>query len=116
MYGKCSKGCDEKASATILEPVMKIEIDVPIEFQGSVVAGVNKRMGLIQSSDISEDGSSLKVIAEVPLASMFGYSTELRSSTQGKGEFSMEYEKHSPVMKNIQDELMKKYQEEREAA
>lgn len=106
----------KKASATILEPVMKIEVDVPVEFQGSVVAALNKRMGLIQSSDISEDGSNLKVIAEVPLASMFGYSTELRSSTQGKGEFSMEYEKHSPVMKNIQDELMKKYQEEREAA
>ena len=106
----------KRASATILEPVMKIEVDVPTEFQGSVVAGLNKRMGMIQSNDISEDGSSLKVIAEVPLASMFGYSTELRSSTQGKGEFSMEYEKHSPVMKNVQDELMKKYQEEREAA
>jgi len=105
-----------KASASIMEPIMKIEVDIPSEFQGAVVAGLNKRMGIIQSSDINEDGSGIKITAEVPLAGMFGYSTELRSSTQGKGEFAMEYEKHSAVMRNVQDDLMKKYQEEREAA
>lgn len=105
-----------KATPSILEPIMKIEVDVPTEFQGAVIAGLNKRMGMIVSSDMNDDGSGLQILAEVSLSSMFGYSTELRSMTQGKGEFTMEYDKHSPVMKNLQDELMKKYQEEREAA
>lgn len=94
-----------KASPSIMEPVMKIEVDIPSEFQGTVVAGLNRRMGLILSSDVNEDGSALNIVAEVPLASMFGYSTELRSSTQGKGEFSMEYEKHSAVMRDVQEEI-----------
>jgi elongation factor G len=105
----------KKAKPSVLEPVMAVEIDIPQEFQGTVVAGVNRRMGLISSSDVSEDGSSVKVQAEVPLANMFGYSTELRSNTQGKGEFSMEYSKHVAVTKNIQEELVKKYKEQKEA-
>ena len=72
-------------------------------------------MGMIQSSDVNDDGSGNKIVAEVPLANMFGYSTELRSQTQGKGEFSMEYLKHIQVPRNQQEELMKKYREEREA-
>lgn len=104
-----------KAKPSVLEPVMTVEIDIPQEFQGTVVAGVNRRMGLISSSDVSNDGSSVKVQAEVPLANMFGYSTELRSNTQGKGEFSMEYSKHIAVTKNIQEELVKKYKEQKEA-
>ena len=91
---------------------MTVEIDAPAEFQGTVVAGVNRRMGLIQNSDMNDDGSGVKVLAEVPLANMFGYSTELRSSTQGKGEFTMEYLKHMAVTKNVQEELTKKYQQE----
>ncbi len=105
----------KKSKPSVLEPVMSVEIDIPQEFQGTVVAGVNRRMGMISSSDISEDGSNVKVIAEVPLANMFGYSTELRSNTQGKGEFSMEYLKHTAVPKNIQEELSKKYHEEKAA-
>ena len=104
-----------KAKASILEPVMTVEVDAPAEFQGDVVAGLNRRMGLIQSSEMNEDGSGIKVICDVPLANMFGYSTELRSSTQGKGEFTMEYLKHVQVPRNTQEELMKKYQEEKEA-
>uniref|UniRef100_A0A7S3V7Q9 Elongation factor G, mitochondrial n=1 Tax=Chaetoceros debilis TaxID=122233 RepID=A0A7S3V7Q9_9STRA len=103
----------QKSKATILEPIMRVEIDCPSEFQGSVVAGVNRRMGLIQNSDVNEDGSGVKVIAEVPLANMFGYSTELRSGTQGKGEFTMEYHTHISVPKNTQDELVKKHREEK---
>jgi elongation factor G len=76
---------------------------------------LNKRMGMIQSSDVNDDGSGIKIVAEVPLANMFGYSTELRSQTQGKGEFTMEYLKHVPVPRNIQEELMIKYKKEREA-
>ncbi len=110
------RGAMKQARAAILEPVMRVEIDCPAEFQGSVVAGVNRRMGLIQSSDVNEDGSGVKVLAEVPLANMFGYSTELRSGTQGKGEFTMEYHNHTPVPKNVQDELVKKYKEEQEEA
>lgn len=102
-----------KAKPSVLEPIMTVEIDCPSDFQGTVVAGINRRMGLILNSDMNEDGSGVKVIAEVPLANMFGYSTELRSSTQGKGEFTMEYAKHMPTPKNIQDDLEKKYKEER---
>jgi len=105
-----------KANPAVKEPVMLVEIDCPSEFQGTVVAGINKRMGIIQNSDMNDDGSGVQILAEVPLANMFGYSTELRSQTQGKGEFTMEYVKHAPVPRNTQEELIKKFKEEREAA
>lgn len=101
----------KRGTPSILEPIMTVEVETPAEFQGTVVAGINRRMGIIQSSDMNEDGSGVKIISEVPLANMFGYSTELRSSTQGKGEFTMEYFKHMPVPRNAQDELMRKYTE-----
>jgi len=103
-----------KASPSILEPMMSVEVEIPSEFQGTVVAGLNRRMGLIQSSDMNDDGSGMKIVAEVPLSNMFGYSTEIRSQTQGKGEFTMEYLKHLPVAKNIQEELQQKYRDEME--
>jgi elongation factor G len=104
----------KRANPSILEPVMSVEVEIPSEFQGSVVAALNRRMGMIQSSDVNDDGSGIKILAEVPLANMFGYSTELRSLTQGKGEFSMEYQKHIQVPKNTQEELMKKYREQKQ--
>jgi len=104
-----------KANPSILEPVMSVEVEIPSEFQGAVVAGLNRRMGMIQKSDVNDDGSGSKIVAEVPLANMFGYSTEIRSLTQGKGEFTMEYHKHIQVPRNTQEDLMKKYREEREA-
>lgn len=103
-----------RAAPSILEPMMSVEVEIPSEFQGTVVAGLNRRMGLIQSSDMNDDGSGMKIVAEVPLSNMFGYSTEIRSQTQGKGEFTMEYLKHLPVAKNIQEELQQKYREEME--
>jgi elongation factor G len=103
----------KKADPSILEPVMNVEVEIPSEFQGTVVAALSRRMGMIQSSDVNDDGSGTKIIAEVPLANMFGYSTELRSLTQGKGEFSMEYFKHIQVPRNAQEDLMKKYLEEK---
>ena len=105
----------KRASPSVLEPIMTVEIDIPAEFQGPVTASLSRRMGMIQSSDMNDDGSGLKIEVQVPLANMFGYSTELRSLTQGKGEFSMEYFQHSPVPRNVQEELMDKYKMEREA-
>ena len=75
----------QKAKPQVLEPIMTVEVEAPSEFQGAVVAALNRRSGMIQNSDLNDDGSGVKVIAEVPLGNMFGYATELRSQTQGKG-------------------------------
>jgi len=96
------------AKPTILEPIMKVEISAPVEFQGSVVGQVNQRRGLI-SETISDE--NVTVTAEVPLNAMFGYSTDLRSATQGKGNFTMEFSRYAPVPKQEQDEMIKKYKE-----
>lgn len=97
------KAC-EQARPVILEPIMKVSVMCPLEFQGSVMGNLNKRRALILDTETQED--TLVMTAEVPLNAMFGYSTELRSLTQGKGEFSMEYKTHRPVLPNIQTELM----------
>ena len=102
----------KRSDSSILEPVMNVTVDIPAEFQGTVVAALSRRMGMINSSEMNDDGSGIRIEAEVPLANMFGYSTELRSMTQGKGEFTMEYFKHVPVPRNTQEELVKKYQDE----
>jgi elongation factor G len=96
------------AKPTILEPIMKVEIEAPVEFQGSVVGQVNQRRGVILET-ISSD--TVTVTAEVPLNTMFGYSTDLRSATQGKGNFTMEFAKYSPVPKQEQEEMIKAYKE-----
>lgn len=81
-----------KGDACVLEPIMKVEVEAPIEFQGTIMGGLSKRRGVIMNSTgHSEYGS---ITAEVPLGEMFGYSTELRSMTQGKGEYAMEYLEH----------------------
>ncbi|HYQ42961.1 MAG TPA: elongation factor G [Polyangiaceae bacterium] len=93
----------------ILEPIMKVEIEAPIEFQGSVVGQVNQRRGVILETKSDEN---VTVTAEVPLNSMFGYSTDLRSATQGKGQYTMEFAKYSPVPKQEQEEMVKKFREQ----
>jgi len=105
-----------KAKPAILEPIMNVEVEIPTEFQGGVVATLNKRNGMIQSCEVNEEGGGTRIVCDVPLASMFGFSTELRSSTQGKGEFTMEYLRHDPVMRDVQESLVKKHQEEKQAA
>ena len=106
----------KSGSASILEPIMDVEVLVPSEFQGEVVSGLTRRQGLIKDSGVSEDGTSSRVVASVPLANMFGYSTDVRSQTQGKGEFSMEYVDHAGVPRTTQEELIKKFQMNEEAA
>ena len=98
-----------KAKPVILEPIMKVEIDTPAEFQGNVFGSINQRRGMIVSS--TEDNGMFIVDAEVPLSEMFGYSTVLRSLTQGKAEFTMELAKYARVPQALADELKKKHQE-----
>ena len=100
-----------KASPTVLEPIMKLETQAPEEFQGSVMGQINQRRGVIMNSGTNEGYAIIE--AEVPLNEMFGYSTDLRSATQGKGEFTMEFAKYSPVPRNVQEEMVKKYQEKK---
>jgi elongation factor G len=101
------------AKPTILEPIMKVEVEAPVEFQGSVVGLLNQRRGVILETT-SADGN-VTVVAEVPLNTMFGYSMDLRSSTQGKGNFTMEFAKYMAVPRMEQEEMMKKYREKLEA-
>lgn len=103
----------DKAKPVILEPIMKVGIEGPTEFQGNIFGSINQRRGVIISS--TEDGTFCQVMAEVPLSEMFGYSTALRSLTQGKAEFTMEFEKYGRVPNAIADDLKKKYQEKRKA-
>ena len=100
-----------RAKRRILEPIMRVTVEGPTEFQGNVFGSLNQRRGIIVSS--SEDGASSVVEAEVPLAEMFGYSTTLRSLTQGKAEFSMEFLKYGPVPKSIEEELISEYQKKK---
>jgi elongation factor G len=99
----------EEAKPVILEPIMKVEVQAPEDFQGSVVGQLNQRRGTILSTENSE--GYVVAVAEVPLNSMFGYSTDLRSATQGKGEFTMEFAKYAPVPRSEQEAMMKAYRE-----
>jgi elongation factor G len=99
----------KNAKPQVLEPIMKLEVNAPAEFQGTIIGGLNKRNGLIMASDLNDDASQVTIHADVPLAQMFGYSTDLRSSTQGKGEFTMEYKDHQAVSRDVQEELIKKF-------
>jgi elongation factor G len=103
-----------KAKPCILEPIMKVSVDGPSEFQGNIYASINQRRGIILTS--TEDGIFSRVEAEVPLSEMFGYSTMLRSLTQGKAEFTMEFEKYGKVPSSISEALIKEYEDKRKKA
>ena len=100
-----------KAKPVILEPIMKVQIAAPNEFQGNVFGLINQRRGII--GETTDENNTSVVNAEVPLSEMFGFSTILRSSTQGKGEFTMEFEKYGKVPNAVAEELITKHQEER---
>ena len=103
----------QAAKPVILEPVMKVEIQAPEDFQGAVVGQINQRRGIIVTTETRE--GYFVCVAEVPLNEMFGYSTDLRSATQGKGEFTMEFSKYSPVPKAQSDALIAEYQKKNAA-
>lgn len=100
------KDACRKANAVLLEPLMKVEVEVPEEYMGDVIGDLNRRRGQINSMD---DRMGLKIInAFVPLAEMFGYSTDLRSATQGRGTYTMEFDHYGEVPNNIAKEIMEK--------
>ncbi|NOJ94369.1 elongation factor G [Corallococcus sp. CA049B] len=101
------------AKPVILEPIMKVEVTAPEDFQGSVVGQLNQRRGTILETGTAE--GYVTAVAEVPLNTMFGYSTDLRSATQGKGEFTMEFSKYMPVPRNEAEALMAQYKEKQAA-
>ncbi len=104
----------EAAKPVILEPIMNVEVQAPEEFQGQVVGQLNQRRGVIQATETVE--GYLIANAWVPLSEMFGYSTDLRSATQGKGEFSMEFQKYQPVPRATQEQMIKEFREKQAAA
>ena len=100
-----------KGRPVVLEPVMKVDIVAPLEFQGSVIGLLNKRNATINDTEIGPDDFVLT--ADCSLNSMFGFSSQLRAATQGKGEFSMEFSHYSPAPMQLQKELVAKAEKER---
>jgi elongation factor G len=101
----------QKAAPVLMEPIMKVAVEGPSEFQGNIMGSLNQRRGMIIGT--SEEGNYTVVEAEVPLAEMFGYSTNLRSLTQGKAEFTMEFATYKQVPKGVAEELIQAHQKEK---
>jgi elongation factor G len=97
-----------KARPVILEPIMKVSVECPSEFQGNVLTSINQRRGLIVSA--SEDGVFTTIDGEVPLGEMFGYATTVRSLTQGKAEFTMEFNRYSKVPDAIAEKVRTEFE------
>jgi elongation factor G len=97
-----------KASPVLLEPIMKVEIVTPEDYLGPVTGDISRRRGMLQGSEDSPAGKIVR--AEVPLSEMFGYATDLRSATQGRATYTMEFEKYSQVPPNIAESIISKNQ------
>lgn len=110
----CFRETFRKADPVLLEPIMKVEVEVPTEFQGPVSGTISAKRGVILGSEARSGFTILQ--AEVPLSEMFGYSNDLRSMTQGKGSFSMEFLKYQKIPSRLQEEVVKKAQTEKAAA
>ncbi len=93
-----------KANPVLLEPIMKVEVTVPEQYTGDVIGDINGRRGRMESME--PHGSVQTVLAHVPLAEMFGYANDLRSKTQGRASFSMEFEHYEAVPTNVANEIM----------
>ncbi len=100
----CFKEAMRKADPVLLEPIMKVEVTMPEEYMGDVIGDINSRRGRVEGMDDVGGGKIVK--AYVPLSEMFGYSTDLRSATQGRGNYSMFFEKYEPVPKNVQEKII----------
>ncbi len=96
-----------RAKPVVLEPVMKLEVESPVEFQGAVLKTVMQRRGTVVGT--TEEDGFCRLESEVPLAEMFGYATDLRSCTQGKAEFTMEFARYVRVPADVQAELVKEH-------
>ena len=100
----CFKEAMKKANPVLLEPIMKVEVTMPEEYMGDVIGDINSRRGRIEGMEDIGGGKMVK--GYVPLAEMFGYSTDLRSKTQGRGNYSMFFEKYEQVPKNVQEKVL----------
>jgi elongation factor G len=98
-----------KAGGVILEPIMNVEVVVPEDYTGAVVGNLNSRRGMIES--LESRGNASAVHAHVPLSAMFGYATDIRGMTQGRGQFVMEFDYYAELPRNLVDELIKGKQE-----
>ena len=98
------KNAMKKADPVLLEPIMKVTVITPEEYLGDVIGDLNSRRGMIQSMEA--DNGVQRVIAHVPLSEMFGYATDMRSKTQGRGQYVMEPSHYEPVPKNIADQII----------
>ena len=94
----------QKAGAILLEPIMKVEVSTPEEYMGDVIGDINARRGRIEGMD--DIGGGKMIRGYVPLAEMFGYSTDLRSKSQGRANYSMFFSKYEPVPKNVQEKVL----------
>ncbi|MDQ5840875.1 MAG: elongation factor G, partial [Chloroflexota bacterium] len=101
-----AKAAVAKADPVILEPIMRVEVVTPENFMGDVIGNLNARRGSVDS--IEERGTSRVIAAHVPLAEMFGYATDLRSMTQGRATYSMEFARYAEVPSSIANELIAK--------
>jgi elongation factor G len=99
----------ENAKPAILEPVMAVTVEGPVEFQGTMIGSLNQRRGMITNT--TEEEGFCRIEADVPLAEMFAYSNVLRSGTQGKGEFTMEFCKYAQVPSSVASDLREKYKD-----
>ena len=97
-----------KASPVLLEPMMKVEVEVPEDFIGNVIGDLNSRRGQIEGQETDQSQSIAKVVAKVPLATMFGYATDIRSKTQGRGVFSMEFSHYEEVPRSVAETIIAK--------
>lgn len=103
--------CYNEAGPIALQPIMSVEVEVPAEFQGDVISNISKRKALVKNTQTLE--GTTKIECDVPLAELFGYSTVLRSATEGKGTFSMEYLEHQPMTKVDQAKIAALYEKTR---
>ena len=100
------KAAGKQCDPVILEPIMAVEVTAPSEYLGSVMGDVSSRRGMIEGQE--ERGNAIVVQASIPLSEMFGYATDLRSFTQGRGNYTMQFDRYEPVPKSIRDEIIKK--------